>query len=687
MLVSAGLVLGRCLPLMGAEPATAEKPAKAAEKESAKESDKDKESAEDESAETVNSIGISVGGTLVNGSRSQFQRRHGTVGDRAYGGLDELHYEKEVSKDWLFKVDGRAILENYDYSVKLGLANEEKGYLRAGYRQFRTWYDGTGGFDPRTSAWYPLADQALHVDRGDAWIEAGLTLPNWPVIKLRYSHQFRDGQKDSTIWGQAAGTAVPGGRLGIASSFWDLDEDRDIFEGDLSYKLGNTAFGAGLRYEVDDLNNALVLNQQYRSGTVTQREGQETREFSAHAFTETRFNDKLTLTSGYAYTTLDTDLSGSRVFESPIAGPPLAGFFGLNGGSALRQYTFTLNLLALPWDNLSIVPSIRAQKEEIAGRSFFTSTPGVGTIDLSAQNDDDLVDVSERLEIRYTGLTNWVFYARGDWDQANGDQIQQQIALATGALQLLSNTDYTRFTQQYTAGVNWYPVRKLNLSGQYYHKTRNSDYNYLSRFSTLVGLYPAFLQGQDFETDDMNVRVTWRPHTTLTLVSRYDYQVSTIETMGTGLSAIESGNLQSHIFSESVTWSPLNRLYLQGGLNYALSQYSTPASDLNSLLVQKSENDYWTATFMTGLVLDQKTDLQAQYLYSRADNYLINSTVSQPYGAGYEEHGVTVSLIRMIRKGLRWTLQYGYTSLRDQAAQGRNDFEAHLIYSGLLYQF
>lgn len=682
-LVFLGLVMTCCLRLAGAEPAPAAKPEKAAAKPEKKETEE-----KEEKTDLVNSIGFSVGGAIVDGPRSQFQRRYRIGGDRPYGGLDELHLEKEISKTGVLKVDGQALIGNYDYSMKLEISEPDTGYVRAGYRQFRTWSDGTGGFDPLTAAWFPLADQVLHLDRGEAWIEAGLTLPDWPKLKLRYSHQFRDGTKDSTIWGQAAGMAVPGGRLGITSSFWDIDEDRDIIQGDLSHKLGKTDLGVGLRYEIDRLNNGLHLNQQYKAGTITQREGQRTTEFSAHAFTETRFNDKILLTSGYSYTTLDTDLSGSRVFEPTVPTTPLAGFLGLTGGSALREYVFTLNLQAMPWDNFTIVPSIRAQKQDVNGMSLFANTYPVGPPeDLSAQNENDYLEVSGRLEARYTGLTNWVFYARGDWVQGDGDQVERQIALATGALQLLRDTDYTRFTQQYTAGLNWYPVRKLNLSGQYYHKTRENDYNHLTSFSTLGGLYPAFLQAQDFETDDLNIRINWRPLNTVTLVSRYDYQVSTVDTLGTGLSTIESGNLKSHIFSESLTWSPLNRLYLQGGLNYALNELSTPASDLNSTLVQKSENDYWTATFSAGLALDQKTDLRAQYLYSRADNYLINSTVSQPYGAGFEEHGVTMTLVRMLRKSVRWTLQYGYSSFRDQAAQGRNDFNAHLIYSGLLYRF
>ena len=47
-------------------------------------------------------------------------------------------------------------------------------------------------------------------------------------------------------------------------------------------------------------------------------------------------------------------------------------------------------------------------------------------------------------------------------------------------------------------------------------------------------------------------------------------------------------------------------------------------------VVTQSQNSYWTAGFNTAYVLDLKTDLNIDYLYSRADNYYDNSAGSQP---------------------------------------------------------
>jgi hypothetical protein len=106
------------------------------------------------------------------------------------------------------------------------------------------------------------------------------------------------------------------------------------------------------------------------------------------------------------------------------------------------------------------------------------------------------------------------------------------------------------------------------MAAQYYHKQRANDYthNVDSTPNTAASgnRYPAFLTAQDFTTDDVNYRITWRPCTYFSSVSRYDFQLSTIDTRGDLLDSVQSGKMTSHIFSQSITVSPWSRLYVQG---------------------------------------------------------------------------------------------------------------------------
>ena len=691
----AGSMVAACLPLAAqqeADDAGAEPEALP----SIAEEEADPELIEEEPIEYSNWVELSVGHVFVDGPESQFQQRQRIRGDTPFGGVSDLHWERFIGDNGFLKIDGRAVLEQEDYKVSLDYEHTDIGYVRAGFRQHRSWYDGVGGFHRGTDTWVPLDDRELELDRGEAWIEGGLTLPSWPVIRVRYSHLFRDGEKASTVWGRVD---IPGGLRGVGASFYDIDEERDIFDVSAEHTVGNTDLGLGLRYEMSQTDNSLNLRQNPGApleSFVTQKDQVDTDLFNVHAHSTTRLNDQLMFSTGYAFTTLDTDLGGSRIFGADydsVYDPALArgtGFLGLTGGSQLDQHVIHLNAHYQPWDHWAIIPSIRLENQDVDGRALYTETPFLETT--AAENERGYMDIAERLEIRYSGLTNWLFYARGDWLQGDGDLRERQVALATGTVELARDSDFTRLTQKYTAGANWYPLRHLNLSAQYYHKMRDNKYED-DVDSTANGAggnrYPAFLRDQSFDTDDVNVRVTWRPLSTVSLISRYDYQWSTIDTRAAGFSELETAEMTSHILSETVSWTPRHWLYLQGGVNYVWDETRTPANDPPAPggLVLDSENDYWQATFTTGLALGAKTDLQLEYTYSRADNYVDNSAAGQPFGAGFEEHTAFATLSRPITRSMIWKLRYGYFKSRDQATGGHTDYEAHLIYTSMTYRF
>jgi hypothetical protein len=645
-------------------------------------------------------IDVSVGGVIVDGHKPRFQQRH-QLPAGAFGGVEAFHWEQMVGERGFFQIDGRGIFDNHDYLLRMELADPDRGYVRAGYRQFRTWYDGSGGFFPQNGVWFSVFDDdPLAIDRGEAWLEAGLTLPDWPKLTFRYTHQYRRGDKDSTLWGRV-GTPVTGvaGERAFAPSFREIDERRHIFEGRAGHTLGATDFGAGLRYELSDQDNALNIHQnpgQANDRRIRQEEGVVIDIFSVHAYSKSQLHEKVLLTTGYAFTTLDTDLGGRRFYDPPErrAGGDV-GFENLAGGSQVRKHVGTLNLMLRPWNHFAIVPSLRVQKEDLEGNSLFDRTagpgvPGAFVPDQFIRNERDMLTVSQRLEARYTGFRQWVLYARGDWEQGQGDLLERSEAPRAGFRPVDRLTDFERFTQQYTVGANWYPHHVFNVALQYYRKMRDNDYEHL--VEDRPGRHSAFIEAQDFTTDDFNIRLTLRPLNGLTLVSRYDFQLSTIDLQGTGLSMIQSGKTTSHIFSQAATWSPLTRLYVQAAANYAIDRTTTPADDIvgtapAAYRVLEARNDYLTTSLNIGYALTEKTDIQTQYLYYLADNYEDNSEFSQPYGAGAREHAVSAGIVHRLRQNLVWSLKYGFFRYRDETSGWNTNYDAHLIYSSLGYRF
>ncbi|MBI2925967.1 MAG: hypothetical protein HYY24_09710 [Verrucomicrobia bacterium] len=655
--------------------------------------------------EYSNWVDLSVGGYFVNGDAAQMQRRLG-VRRGAFGGIESLHMEYELAKKTTLKIDGRSLFDLHDYGISLDLTKEDLGYVRAGYREYRTWYDGTGGYYPGNEQWFTVPNDRLFLDRGEIFFEAGLRKPDVPEITIRYEHHFREGQKDSTSWSDTTLTGLTTGTTtrNIVPSFWDIDEERDVFAIDAKHKLGKTGVGLGLRWELGDLNNARQMRRrpgETQDRYLTHREGIDSDIFNVHAFTETRFNDQWLLTSGGSYTALDTDLSGRRTYGSGYdmydltvrRQPNDRGFLNLEGGSQINQYVLNLNLQYTPVTHLSIVPAVRAEWNDVDGFAQFGdvdfgATPPIREVATTSMSERGLLDVAESIEVRYTGLTNWVFYGRGYWLQGDGDQEEQIGKVGAATLDLFRETDFKRTAQKYTFGVNWYPLRRVSMAAQYYRKIRNDDFDHDqdSTLNTSGNRYPAFLTANDFVTDDVNYRITWRPRNNVTLVSRYDFQLSTVEMRGEGLANNQSAEVTTHILSQNATWSPLAWLYLQGSVSYTLDQTDVPGIGVFPTdAVQTSENNYWNASLSTGIALDDKTDLQATYLWYRADNYSSHFVVGLPLGAGAEEHGLTAGLSRRIRDNMRWSCKYGYYKNRDQTSGFNNNYEAHLAYTSFQY--
>ena len=107
-----------------------------------------------------NWIEFSTGGFFTSGNRANFQQQHQTS-TGAFGGIEGSHFGTNLDKTTTLSLDARAMPEQDDYKLKLGIEREKLGYLRLSYREFRTWSDGDGGFFPPADRNYPLSKDAF----------------------------------------------------------------------------------------------------------------------------------------------------------------------------------------------------------------------------------------------------------------------------------------------------------------------------------------------------------------------------------------------------------------------------------------------------------------------------------------------------------------------------------------------
>jgi hypothetical protein len=689
---------------------------------------------EEQPEEYKNWIELAIGGVITRGDRAQFEQEHRLPGDQVYGGIQDLHLEGTVGKKGLFSVDGHALWDFNDYDITVQLALPNLGYIKAGYQEFRSWYDGNAGFFPHNDIFFEPPYPEMHVDRGDAWVELGLRAPNWPEITIRYSHEFRFGQKDSTVWGDTnlTGLAPPfNSTRKIVPSFRDIDETRDIVSLEAKHTFGDTDVLLGMRYEHND--NDYSLNTERGAGQlppvvpppgqqrkVTQRQADNVDLWSGHGITETRFRDNLWFTTGYSYTSLTNDLSGSRItgthwnaaFGEPV--PTLGqrdhSYINLAGTAQIREHVVNANLFWMPLESLAILTGFRYTHEKQDNDSTFLALEPVANtppftplnpeggfhigppIPVEGARSSDYDRFAQRLEMRYTGVKDWLFYVEGEWEEECGQvnefqSFDEEIPL---------DKETHALGQKYSIGFNWYPLMRLNFSGQYFHRIAHYEDDITSaQFARLIN--------QDWNLDDFNFRITFRPKLpaslgTLALVTRYDFVHTDIDSQWGIFPAeevfaeVQSGEIKKHVISESLTWNPLPRFYLQASASYVLNQTDTPANNIELVpgggpTVVNFRNDYWTVTSGIGYIIDDKTDVYVDYYFYCANDYYNNAAVAVPYGMGATEHAVSATVTRQLNKNVRLLFKYGYFNYRDVTSGGHNNYRAHSLFSTLQIRF
>jgi len=650
-----------------------------------------------------NWIELSTGALLTQGNANQATQGK-QLNTGVFGGIEDLHYESQVAKKTTFTLDGRSIFDDHDYSVGLGLVREDLGFVRVHFENFRTWDSGTGGYIPAEQLSYALPGDALALDRGLITFEAGLTKPDLPQITFKYSHSYRNGDESSTLWGPVHD---PSGNIyRVYPETYAIDEKSDTFQLDLTHHYKELNYGVGVSYETGNLNDADKLT--FWQGEpvqqkVTDQQGTSYDMLSAHAFAESWIKDNLFLSTGFMFANLDDTFTGSQIYGddfdvvySPTYPGLDYGYIHLNGGAHEHQYVMNVNLMSLPTKTFTISPSIRVQKEDWNADASGLGTLGTDTQDFNSNSGYDSLDVCERLDLRYTGVTNWVFNAGGQWTEGQGN-LHENGGLTQvngiGPIPVQFATDDSRLFQKYFASARWYPVRQASVDIGGYYKINQYNYdntldNTTNNLST-GNAYPGFILYQGFETLDGNIRLTLRLPKNITLVSRYEYQCSTINTRPdpvSGLSEVDSSKMYTQIIGQNVNWTPLSWLGLQAGFNYVLSTTKTPTSDYTQAVLN-SQNNYWTVNFNSTLVLDDKTDLNLGYFYYRADDGQNNIVGGVPLGTDTEEHSVTATLVRRITQNLRLSLKYAYTHYDDMASAGHFSYDAQVIFASLQYRF
>jgi hypothetical protein len=634
----------------------------------------------------------------VDGNERQF-REHYRQREGWSGGATEFELEQALDADTRFKLEGHALAHQEDYRVGLELKRTDVGFVRAGYREFRTWFNDVGGFYEPFGLAAPRLDRDLHMDTGWAWIDLGLTLPRGPQMTLGYEYQFKEGAKSTLQWG---GVTVGGVTKSIYPAFKEVDEQTHVLKFDLSHEWRGLRIEDSFRGEWHDAQTRRV-NANFATFDIAHAYNERFRYFQgANALTmEKQARDWLFWSGGYLF----SRLSGEGGFQQ-ISFAPSSGAIAIAPSDATplvvvraSSHIFNLGTRLGPWEGLSFTTALQGD---------WTRTEGFGDGSVfgfpvrSAHTyglDTDKAVFEERFGLRYDRLPWTVLFADAKFRQESIGQFERELigdGFGTDK-DYLRDTDATGKVKDFKGGFSVSPHTSVTFTASYRHRDKSDDYDHRAD-TDLSGTpgngYPTLLLARDETSDEIEARLAWRATRWLRTTLKYEFNSTEFSNLtapattffpvgGAPGGSLLSGKYDAHLYSLNATLTPWTRLYLNATLNYTDTRQISGVND--GVAIVPFKGGTWSAVSSGTFVVDNRTDFTLTHSFSRADFGQANNA-ALPLGLNYSLHGVQAGLTRRIRDNLRTGLQYLFQQYHERGNGGVNDYTAHGVFGTLTWR-
>jgi len=638
------------------------------------------------------SFSPTLGETFVHGDRQKF-RELNWQREGVNGGLEQFELFKQTGPDTKLLIDGHALLD--DYKVTLSLDKNELGFIHSGWEQYRKYFDDTGGYAPALLPTAPSIGQDLHLDIGKAWIDFGLTLPDWPRLVLGYEYDYKRGNEADTAWG-AVGSNHDTAR-NIAPESKHIDETVHIIKFDLDDEIKGVTVEDSFRGEFYNFKTSYTnapdgqMPQTVREGT-TYFQGANTLRL------EKKFTDWFLGSAGYLYSKLNAD-SAFR-----LDAPTLLQITDLPQITLEKEsHVGNINGLFGPFDGLTL--STGAEADWTRQHGF-----GDGTLDqqtpppvtdtftpFNVASDYDEISSQENIALHYSKIPCTALFAEARLEQQYVSQYDQFFApqnILNKAV-FLQHTDYSSQASDVRLGFNTSPWRSVSFSAHYRRYQYDSQYDSAPLVQPTPTAYPTFIRSVIQLTDEVEARLVLHPSARFKTSFSYQYHTTAFDldtdpylSFGNIISPggrVIAGQDHAHIFSISATWTPLSRLFLSSSLSYQNSTAVTEAA--GSPTVAPYRGDIYTVFADGTYVVSQATDLFFGYFFSQANYGQNNFSSGLPLGIDFQRHGAQCGLAHRFGKNVSAKLQYRFDYYSEPSSGGANNYRAHSIFGTLTYQF
>lgn len=616
------------------------------------------------------------------------------------GGLESFRLREQIDANRRFEISGHTLRDDYD--VKLSLEHGDSFFVRAGFQQFRKYYDDSGGYYAPFGGPLATLDRDQHLDIGKAWIEAGGVTPFGLSLKGGYEYHFREGEKSLSSWMPIR--PAPDTRSILPTSK-AIDEHQHVLRLDAGYDYRGVRFEDNLRYDYYDLttrNTAARTLAESPALSQRIREGDQQHTIANAFKAEAQPRAWLLVSAGYLYSHMDGDASfrmspvdenGAALTAGPAWNAPRltleqsAHVFNANAQFGLwEQMTFSAGAQT-EWNRQRVFGAIHLDEVDLTFPSGITNNPGRG------YGDFDRFTAEEKFLLRNTQIPFTVLYGEARFRQETVQELAGLDAeVDTSTFNFTRDTDTRRLWELYRAGFQVSPWTRLSVNAYYQRRNRDDtfDHNVDARpYSTGLG-YPAFITARETTTDEAGARIVLRPAAWLKTTLGYRLVATDFETATHAIPTLTGGGLRSgeydaHIHSLNVTLTPWRRLYLSSGFTFQDSR--TASSDNGNPSATPFKGQVYSAMTSASYILDNLTDVTLAYDFSHADFSQPNQVAGLPLGIDYESHGVRAGIGRAFWKRVKGRLEYLWSYYDEPGSGHYNDFTAHGVFATLIVKW
>lgn len=640
-------------------------------------------------SQTVAFSGL-FGGTTLDGNNQKFRelywRREG-----GYGGLTDFQLTRQDNPDTTLTLSGHVLPE--DYRAVLSLDRNDLGFIHSGVDQYRKYYNDVGGYDPKVLPEPLSLNEDLYLTIGRAWVDFGLTLPNWPRMVLGYEYDYRQGNEGNTSWG-AGGLGF--NDVNIAPTSENIHEGTHVIKFDLDGEFKGVTVEDRFRGEFYNLRT-FYTNVAARS-SVQQRVGEQNSYFEgANSIRlERQFKDWLYGSAGYFYSRLESDASLTNLTTA----------FGIAFAGNVPEITLSreshvanVNALVGPLDGMTI--SLGAQGEWTAQHGFgmgqlneipFTAsvpvTLAIVPTTLLANYDEKAA--TETLEARYTKIPFTALFVDVRLKQ---DSIGENVNSLQPATNYVENVAFSSKLEDIRIGFSTSPWRIISFTGDYRRYENDSHYP-PNAPAQPAGGYPDYFISRELITDEVEARLVMRPCNWFKTTLSYEFLTTDFRDDANpafiGNTQVSpggdtlTGRSDSQIYSINAILTPHPRVYIDASFSYQPNKTTSANSGYPALPPYKG--DTYTADLNGTYVLSQSTDFTVTGIFSDADYSQRATIATVPVDIEYQEYAVLVGLNRHFNKNVSAGLQYGFNYYHEPSSGNANDFRAHTVFATLNYR-